>query len=113
MHYPAARNSIQKNRRPRAGYNTSRSHASSNSGPNCDSAVLKVSFTFLLYFLGLAGTFRRYSNFPDLYGFNFFLRILFAWPAIVLPTWLVRTTGQPLNVFYFLARKGLAQLTSE
>ena len=72
MHYPAARNSIQKNRRPRAGYNTSRSHASSNSGPNCDSAVLKVSFTFLLYFLGLAGTFRRYSNFPDLYGFNFF-----------------------------------------
>ena len=42
-----------------------------------------------------------------------FLRILFAWPAIVLPTWLVRTTGQPLNVFYFLARKGLAQLTPE
>ena len=105
MHYPAARNSIQKNRRPRAGYNTSRSHASSNSGLNCDSAVLKVSFTFLLYFLGLAGTFRRYSNSPDFIWFNF-CAFYSLGRLLVLPAWLVRTTGQPLNIFLFPSSEG-------
>ena len=60
----------------------------------------RVSVIFPLYLLGLAGTPRWCSYFPDFYR-DLILRPLFARPANwFLPAWLVKTIGQPYIYIY-------------